>query len=404
MRHSAYILAVVLLVVGGCPGTTEPDSAVDAVIGYSTTTGPAPLTVVFSGTASTSENDGPLSYAWTFGDGGTSTSSTPTHTFAAPGRYEVRLRVTDSADEENTAGITVRAQGSGATAVIAADRTSGTVPLTVAFDGTGSSAPDDEIYDYFWDFGDSTTSRSAAPLHAFQTSGTFTVTLRVETAGGVTAATEISITVGERSGSLQFNGASFASLPVASVPTSFSNFTVEGWVKAENDGGTVFTLGSSALSVEIQPNTNTLRLRIGSTQAEGTAAGLSDTWRHLAVAYELDAETTPSAVLYLNGAPLTSVPVTAPLDATVLTVGAALRGKVGEVRFWNAARTALQISTDYARELTGAQNGLVGNWPFDDASGQTLRNRTGGLVGTLGSTAAVESGDPAWSAENPPVN
>jgi PKD repeat protein len=414
MRFKSLLFAAVPLVLAGCPNTTTPDSAVEAVIGYSATTGLAPLTVVFSATGSTSQNAGALSYYWEFGDGDTSTSAEPRHTFAEPGRYEVRLRVTDAAEEQDTDGVTIRAQGTGATAVIEADRTSGTTPLSVQFDGTSSTAPDDEIFDYFWDFGDSTTSRSAAPLHVFQTAGTFAVLLRVETAGGVEASTETTITVGERSGSLQFDGASFATLPVASTPTSYENFTVEGWLKAENDGGTLFTFGASALSVEVQPGSNTLRLRVGSTQSEGTASNLADTWRHLAVAYELDDNTDPNdpngspgtgiAVLYLNGAPITSVPVTTGIQANLLTIGAGLRGKVGEVRFWNVARTSLQISTDYASKLTGAHEGLVGNWPCDDASGQTLRNRTGGLTGILGSSAAVESGDPAWSAESPPVD
>jgi Zn-dependent metalloprotease len=53
---------------------------------------------------------GASSWAWTFGDGGTSTLQNPTHTYAAPGTYTVRLTATNivgSAFEEKTSYITV---------------------------------------------------------------------------------------------------------------------------------------------------------------------------------------------------------------------------------------------------------------------------------------------------------
>ena len=54
--------------------------------------GPAPLAVRFTGVAS--DPDGtPVTYAWDFGDGSTSTQASPTHTYASSGRYSARLRV-----------------------------------------------------------------------------------------------------------------------------------------------------------------------------------------------------------------------------------------------------------------------------------------------------------------------
>ena len=38
---------------------------------------------------------GPFTYAWDFGDGGTSAEASPTHTFSGPGTYPVTLTVTD---------------------------------------------------------------------------------------------------------------------------------------------------------------------------------------------------------------------------------------------------------------------------------------------------------------------
>jgi hypothetical protein len=76
-------------------------------------TGLTGAAVTFNGTGSR-DPDGPngqLRYAWTFGDGGTSTTSTPTHTYSAAGTYTVRLVVSDkhgasSAPATTTAVIT----------------------------------------------------------------------------------------------------------------------------------------------------------------------------------------------------------------------------------------------------------------------------------------------------------
>ena len=64
----------------------------------SSLTGPAPLSVSFDSSASV----GAVSYLWDFGDGSTSTSANPTHSFGLGGRT-VRLTVTGSGGETSSA-------------------------------------------------------------------------------------------------------------------------------------------------------------------------------------------------------------------------------------------------------------------------------------------------------------
>lgn len=68
------------------------------------------------------------------------------------------------------------------TAAVSADVTAGPLPLTVAFDGSGSSDSDGKVIDYRWNFGDG-TSASGESLsqvsHTFESEGTFPVTLTV---------------------------------------------------------------------------------------------------------------------------------------------------------------------------------------------------------------------------------
>lgn len=49
--------------------------------------GTAPLTVAFTDLSTGT----PTSWAWSFGDGGTSTAQNPTHIYTAPGVYTVTL-------------------------------------------------------------------------------------------------------------------------------------------------------------------------------------------------------------------------------------------------------------------------------------------------------------------------
>jgi glucose/arabinose dehydrogenase/PKD repeat protein len=59
------------------------------------TAGPAPLAVDFSSAGSSDPEGQPLTYSWTFGDGGTSSAANPAHTYTQAGQYTARLSVSD---------------------------------------------------------------------------------------------------------------------------------------------------------------------------------------------------------------------------------------------------------------------------------------------------------------------
>ncbi len=69
------------------------------------TSGQVPLSVAFSGTATGGTPN--YSYSWDFGDGTTSTTQNPSHTYSTAGTYTAKLTVTDSASPANTASSTV---------------------------------------------------------------------------------------------------------------------------------------------------------------------------------------------------------------------------------------------------------------------------------------------------------
>ncbi len=170
------------IVVNTPPSTTAAASP---------TAGDAPVAVSFTSTVSS--GTAPFSYAWTFGDGGSSTSQSPSHTYTAAGTYHPSLTITDAAGRTasaTTAAITV---SPALTATSAASATSGTAPMAINF--TGSPAGGLPPYTYAWSFGDGSAGSSLQnPTHTYATAGTFSVVLTVTDANGArVSATPIAI-------------------------------------------------------------------------------------------------------------------------------------------------------------------------------------------------------------------
>jgi PKD repeat protein len=86
-------------------------------------------------------------------------------------------------------------------AVLTTDRTDGPAPLTVQFNGSGSSDPDPgDSITYQWDFGDgSAMSTEANPTHTYTKAGRYTAVLTVTDSAGKETKTSTVITAGNTS-------------------------------------------------------------------------------------------------------------------------------------------------------------------------------------------------------------
>ncbi len=139
--------------------------------------------VRFTAAASYDPDGDPLTYAWDFGDGGAGTDVLPTHVYAAPGTYIVRLTVSDGglSDTDEALASIQEVRTYSPPAAHAGGPYTSVVGRPVRFDGTRSSDPDGDPLDFMWNFGDGAAPYAGGPTpgHAYTAAGLYTVSLTV---------------------------------------------------------------------------------------------------------------------------------------------------------------------------------------------------------------------------------
>jgi PKD repeat protein len=138
----------------------------------SATRGFAPFAVQF-----TDQSSGQVtSYAWSFGNGASSSESDPLHVFTAPGLYDVALTVQGPAGTSTETKLQhVSVEDPTPVADFTAPLASGLAPLAVAF----ADASEGQITSWAWDFGDGASAFERDPEHVYLVPGTYDVTLSV---------------------------------------------------------------------------------------------------------------------------------------------------------------------------------------------------------------------------------
>src|SRR5207244_319588 len=116
---------------------------------------------------------------WDFGDGFTSTSQNPTHSFTNPGTYNVTLWVQTSGGCQSLQFF--QTLQIGATPVADFSFTGACLPSGLTQFNDLSSVTIGTIAQWAWSFGDGGTSVAQSPSHNYATTGPFNVTLLVTT-------------------------------------------------------------------------------------------------------------------------------------------------------------------------------------------------------------------------------
>ncbi len=258
----------------------------------------------------TSTGGAPTSWFWDFGDGSSSTSQSPVHTYAASGTYTVKLITTnDGGSSSRTETVVVAPIQPGVPAAsFTWVQTPGT--LDVVFSDTSTNTPTS----WAWDFGDGGTSAGQNPTHSYGSFGSYQVTLKATNANGTGTTTEAVVVntlplpgatylivtpnrlvdtrspnpVGILTGPLLANtaqsfqvtgripGDSTQNVPDAAVAVT-GNLTVTGQTAPG-----YFSLTTTAQSA---PLTSTLNFPLGDTRANGVTVPLTATLGKLWITY-----------------------------------------------------------------------------------------------------------------------
>ena len=127
-----------------------------------------------------------LTYSWNFGDGGTASGATPTHTYGADGTYTVVMTATDTCGQVETVSDTLQV-----CAPLVPQVSYTQSAFVFNFDATGNPGATSAT----WNFGDGNSGVGFSIAHTYATSGTFTVQLLLENSCGEQVDTSFAITV-----------------------------------------------------------------------------------------------------------------------------------------------------------------------------------------------------------------
>lgn len=158
-----------LLYVGSIGGTPPANVAPTASFSFSC----AGLACNF--TDGSTDSDGTIaSRSWNFGDGGTSTATNPSHTYAAGGNYTVSLTVTDNGGASNATSqaVSVTASSGGITLSASGYKVKGYQTVDLTWSGAAGTLVD--------------IVRNGAPLKTTANDGAYTDAINVKGAGSYT--------------------------------------------------------------------------------------------------------------------------------------------------------------------------------------------------------------------------
>lgn len=193
---------------------------------------------------------GPIRYHWDFGNGDTSNGNQPTQTFPV-GTYNIRLKVTDAegCTDSLSLPVSVPSIKDSANFIIKVTQTK-CPPATVNFTDESKFSTQGP-HQWYWDFGDGSSSTLQNPSKVYYVPGTYTVTLKIKDLLGCTSTFTIvnAITINGPTGEYSFDPRTGCE-PVTVHFTSKSNNAT----KIEWDYGDGSPFGKSDTSSHVYPN------------------------------------------------------------------------------------------------------------------------------------------------------
>ena len=364
----------------------------------------------FDGTGSTDSDGSIVSYAWDFGDGGTSSDSAPSHAYPQGGDYTATLTVTDDRGDSRSDTVDLTA-GDAANQAPTAAFTSSCVNRACTFDASGSSDPDGTVASYTWDFGDGGTGTGVTPTHVYASGGTDTVSLVVtdNDATDSAAVTHDVVPTDPPASTIGFRGSA----------TSSSNSTIQRVTEpaavAAGDTLLLFATSNTATSVATPPTDWTLvGTRMSSTDTQtllySKVASAADAGSQPTIVYSATTKAVVTLLAYsgtaanpiqalasagetVNRATHTTPAVTVPTDGSWV------------VSYWADKSSATTGWSLPVGELQRGAAAATGSGHVTSASSDRGESLPAGPAGALTATADSSSAKATmWSVVLKPAN
>ena len=239
-----------------------PVSELAAVIKTSGQAGEAPFTVTFDASASTGQIS---NYSWNFGDSYASTDAISSHTYQFPGIYKATLTVQDGSGLSQQASVDIKVTDpvvpppvlTNPTAVVSSSSTVGVAPLTVQFDGSGSTTAQPPIVSSYWNFGDGAVAGGSTATHIYVTPGTYQAGFTIIDNAGLSAQTNVPISVSAPPEPKNLLPLSSFTIKLVSVNSQQAIVVFDGSGSRDPDGSIIeyqwgFGDGSSDYGISVQ--------------------------------------------------------------------------------------------------------------------------------------------------------
>ncbi|RLF50744.1 MAG: hypothetical protein DRN24_06045 [Thermoplasmata archaeon] len=136
------------------------------------------------------------SWTWDFGDGNTSNAQNPTHTYANPRSYKVKLTVKDNDNMESNYSQVITINDTAPIANFVFSPSNPAAYENITFNSTSTTTGGNYIENYTWDFGDNTKGYGENVTHQYTQNGSYTVVLTVRDNTSTVDSVEKNIKIG----------------------------------------------------------------------------------------------------------------------------------------------------------------------------------------------------------------